>query len=189
MGMTWRHTMFVSSILLYFDCELDHVQFHVKGNLKTLAYLANFKQYIIIFLWSLVENFNEIFLSEDKVNLFVKKEKILSSQMSSQFGLMTSWEKTSKREIAWKRIWIGTVIKKQRNYVTNLVNKKKRSYLSELAKRSKNKNTKPVWEALNLGHNKKKLLTLDAEILNTHFTTVASKHAEKFTPHLQLQAK
>ena len=62
--------------------------------------------------------------------------------------------------------------KKQRNYVTNLVNKKKRSYLSELVKRSKNKNTKPVWEALNLGHNKKKLCieesTLDAETLNFH---------------------
>ena len=58
--------------------------------------------------------------------------------------------------------------------------------MSELVKRSKIKNTKRFWEALNLGHNKKKLRieesTLDAETLNTHFTTVASKLAEKFTP-------
>ena len=65
--------------------------------------------------------------------------------------------------------------------------------MSELVKRSKIKNTKPFWEALNLGHNKKKLCieesTLDAETLNTHFTTVASKLAEKFTPQSSVASK
>ena len=152
-------------------------------NWDTVRYSKNVHQ--------MMENFNEIFLS--KVNSCVKRrEKFVRSNVLPIWFDDELRENIKKRDSLKKNSdWDS--YRKQRNYVTNLVNKKKRSYLSELVKRSKNKNTKPVWEALNLGHNKKKLCveesTLDAETLNTHFTTIASKLAEKFTPQSSVASK
>mgnify|MGYP001801796681 CR=1 FL=1 len=73
--------------------------------------------------------------------------------------------------------------KRERNLVTNMIKKKKKSHFKNLVKNSKSQNTKPLWEALNLkSKNPHSVCSSDitADVMNEHFSTVASKLCSKF---------
>jgi hypothetical protein len=73
--------------------------------------------------------------------------------------------------------------KRERNLVTNMIKRKKKSHFENLVKNSKSQNTKPLWEALNLkSKNPHSVCSSDitADVMNEHFSTVASKLCSKF---------
>ena len=64
-----------------------------------------------------------------------------------------------------------------------MIKRKKKSHFENLVKNSKSQNTKPLWEALNLkSKNPHSVCSSDitADVMNEHFSTVASKLCSKF---------
>ena len=123
----------------------------------------------------MIESFNQFFLEKISLNVRRKVRFVKTEVLPPWLDIEVSRQMKIRDSLKHSQNWDD--YKKQRNLVTNLINKKKKTYFSRLVKNSANNNTKPIWDALNIGKTKKKSSssssTLTSKDLNNHFSTIA----------------